>query len=239
MPGPTRAISTGTIVAFAVGAAAGVLAAMLACLSCRRDRGESAAPAAAAPAAPAPVTVTNVVQTVETVTNTVTLVVTNEVAAVPPPRVLSRRKTAPYSVVCEVMGPDELRVQLSKAGARTISASAGSVALVEAPDRAVEALVGEGMFRVEALKPEAKVAHGVLPLRAGAEPSDERLAKVRIVPVSAIDVGEVSAAVVALGGEGKAEVEEGRPVVRATVSEKAVLELARRGDVLRIDGGRQ
>lgn len=237
MPGPTRAISTSTVVAFAIGAVVGAAAVALVCASSCGGRGESAAPVAAEPAAPAPVTVTNVVQAVETVTNAVTLVVTNEVAAVPPPRVLSRRKTAPYTVVCEVMGPEELRAQLSKAGARTISASAGSVALVEAPDRAVEALEAEGVFRVEAVKPEAKVAHGVLPLRA--EPSDERLVKVRIVPVSAIDVGEVTAAVAALGGESKAEVEEGRPVVRATVSEKAVLELARRGDVLRVEGGRQ
>lgn len=231
-----RIVSAKTAVAFAAGLAAGAAALALVCP--RRDcpgRGECAAPQPAAPSAP--VEVTNVVSVVETVTNAVTVAVTNVVAAVPPPRVLSRRKTAPYEVVCEVMPPERLRLALSKAGARAISVSAGSVAVVEANDRAVAALKGEGVFRVAAVSPESKVAHGLLPLRPGAEPSAEVSRHVRVVPVSAIDVGEISSAVTALGGTFEAVLEEGRPVVKAVVSEKGVLELARRGDVLRVEGG--
>ncbi|MBQ6135767.1 MAG: hypothetical protein IJI73_00165, partial [Kiritimatiellae bacterium] len=201
-----------------------------------RRGGSAAVPAGPARVAVAEqVVVTNVVAVTEVVTNTVT--VTNEVAAVPPPRVLSRRKTAPYTVVCGVMRPEELRGSVSKAGARAISALPASVALVEANDRAVSALRDDGVFRVEELRAADKIARGVLPLRAGAEPSAEGTVSVKISPLSAIDVGEISSAVAALGGEAKEDFEEGRPVVRATLSEKAVVELARRGDVLRIDGG--
>ena len=130
MPSPLQKTALVSAASFALGVAAAFGAFSLVASSLRasavRRGGSAAVPAGPARVAVAePVVVTNVVAVTEVVTNTVT--VTNEVAAVPPPRVLSRRKTAPYTVVCGVMRPEELRGSVSKAGARAISALPASV----------------------------------------------------------------------------------------------------------------
>lgn len=178
--------------------------------------------------------VTNVTEVV--VTNTVT--VTNAVELPPPPRVLSMRKTAPYRVVSGSLTPEVLRETLSKHGARVLTAAPASEALVEANDAMVSSMASDlALYRVEPLAPEEKIASGVLSANPESEGKSLVPVTVPIVirPMSSIDVGSIATAVKRLGGEATAEIVSGRPLVRATVSEQAVLELARRGDVRQIE----
>ena len=171
------------------------------------------------------VTVTNVVDVTRevVVTNTVTreLTVTNVVIEKrEAERVLSARRTAPYRVSAGKLDEATLRKLISEAGARTIACEGGSVALVEASDKAVRAM--RAVADVEALSPEGKIA-----VDAGEN--------VRIVPLSSIDAAAVTRAVRELGGEIVQVVTVGSPAVRAKISYTAIRKLAERGDVRRIE----
>ena len=155
------------------------------------------------------------------VTNAVTVTVTNVVVEKREPvRILSARKTAPYVVSSPALDEGRLRKLLSDAGARVIDCAAGSVAFVEASDKAVGAL--KGVATVQALQPEDKVAAD----------AGER---VRVLPLSSIDVAAVADAVRACGGELVQVTTVGQPCVRAKISYKGIRKLASRGDVRRIE----
>jgi len=170
-------------------------------------------------ASPSSVTVTNVVEVVRTVTVTNAVTVTNVIFS-PVERTLSARRTAPYVVSSTTLDESRLRRFLSDAGARVIECSGGSVALVEASDKAVCAL--NGVAYVKALTPEEKV-------------SADAGEQVCVTPLSSIDVAEVVKAVRALGGEVKQVVTVGQPRIRAKLSYSAIRKLAVRGDVRRIE----
>lgn len=180
------------------------------------------------------VSVTNLTELV--VTNSVT--VTNVVELLPPPRVLSMRKTAPYRVVSGSLTPEMLREELAKSGVRVLVSAPASVALVEASDAMVAEVKGvAGLDLVEPLTPAEKISPGVLsakPETAG-KGLVPVLVPVVIRPMSSIDVGAIAKAVKDAGGEAVAEIVAGRPLVRATVAEQVVSELARRGDVRQIE----
>jgi len=169
----------------------------------------------------APVVCTNVVEVTRTVvvTNTVVVTVTNVVEQTRE-RILSARKTAPYVVSSETLDAARLRRYLSDAGARVIDSSVGSVALVEASDKAVASL--GSVVCVQALSPEAKIAPDVGEF-------------VSVTPLSSIDVTAVVKAVRLLGGEVTQVVTVGQPRIRARLSYSAIRKLAARGDVRRIE----
>ena len=166
---------------------------------------------------------TNVVTLTQnvTVTNVVTVVVTNVVDETLP-RVPSVRGTAPYAVTSSSLDAARLARFLSDNGARVLECGPGAVAVVEASSRAVSAIRAGGVVSLHALFPQDKVAAD-----AGS--------RVRIVPLSSIDVGCVSGAVEAAGGRVLGATSSGRPVVRAELSYRGVRELAGRGDVRRIE----
>lgn len=177
--------------------------------------------------------VTNVVETV--VTNVVT--VTNRVEIVPPPRILSMRKTAPYRVASATLVPEMLREALSRRGARVVSCVPASSALVEATDAMVAAMREDSaLYTLEEVGPADKIASGILPLVASSGPRPEiPPVPVLVWPMSSIDVGAISAAVKRFGGESAADFIDGRPVVRARLAPDQVRELARRGDVRQVE----
>lgn len=185
---------------------------------------------------PAPVVETQVVTNFVEVVVTNVVTVTNVVELKPPERVLSLRKTAPYLVTSDVLPAAKLVEHLSKAGARVLRAYPASRALVEANDTMVAAMGEEsGLYRVEPLAAEDKIGAGVLPLTEAGENAEPVTVVLVVHPVSSIDVGQIVTAINRLGGEAKAEIVEGRPLVRAKLSEDKVVELARRGDVRRIE----
>jgi len=169
------------------------------------------------PSAPVVETVTNVVEVtrVVTVTNEVVGTVTNVVEK-KDERILSVRKTAPYVVSSATLDEARLRRFLSDVGARVITCSAGTVALVEASDKAVGAL--GSVISVKPLAPEEKIAPD----------AGER---VSVTPLSFIDVAAVTKAVRDLGGEVTQVVTSGQPRIRARLSYSAIRKLAVRGDV--------
>ena len=183
------------------------------------------------------VTLTNFVEEVVTVTNGVT--VTNVVELKPPARILSLRKTAPYVVTSDTLPADQLLQRLSKQGARVVRVYPASRALVEATDAMVAGMREEsGLYRVEPLAAEDKVGVGILPLTTAGEKAKPQEVAIRVYPISSIDVGQIVTAVQRLDGEASAQIIEGRPVVLAKISTGVVLELARRGDVRRIERDR-
>ena len=170
-----------------------------------------------------PVTVTNFVEVTREIAVTNTVTVTNVVVVHrEAERVLSLRKTAPYSVSGCSLTPEQLVKLASAAGARVVECGAGAVALVEASDKAAGNLRAGGVLAVHPLAAEDKIA-----LDAGGE--------VRIVPVSAIDVAALTKAVRSCGGEILQVIASGSPAVRAKVSFAAMKKLAERGDVRRIE----
>lgn len=235
-----RALSARTVAAAVVcGLVLGATIALV--RHCTVRPGAPAASPAASVASAAPlvetrvetVFVTNVVETV--VTNTVT--VTNAVELVPPPRILSMRKTAPYRVASSTLPPEALREALSRRGARVVTCAPASDALVEATDAMVAAMREDAaLYRVEEIGPADKVAPGVLPPVASSDPRTEHPpVPVLVWPMSSIDVGTVVTAVRRLGGEATAEFADGRPVIRTRLAPDDVLELARRGDVRHVE----
>ena len=152
--------------------------------------------------------------------------VTNFVEAAPPgnPHRLSLRKTMPYVVTSDTLAGERLATSLSAAGARVVSIATVEKAIVEATDRAAEAIRDGGLCAIRALAPEEKL-HGV----AGG-------GAVKIIPLSSIDAGPISSAVKKLGGEPVAEIVGGRTEIRAELSHEDILKLAERGDVRKLEG---
>ena len=173
--------------------------------------------------APTGVVVTNFVNLTRLVVVTNTVCLTNTaVQQKEPERTLSLRRTAPYFVSGRSLGPGQLRALASAAGARVVECGTGALALVEASDVAAETLRTGGVLSVFPLSAKDKIAAGA----GGA---------VRIVPMSAIDVGAVVDAVRSCGGEILQVTSAGSPAVRAKVSFAAMKKLAGRGDVRRIE----
>jgi len=191
------------------------------CLATLVGCGREAPAPAEAPVAV--VTVTNVVETVRevAVTNTVTLTVTNVVIEKrEPPRILSKRKTAPYAAFTCALDAQQLRQALSHSGARVIECQEGAIALVEASDKAIASV--------------ATVVN-VKPLVAAEKIAADAGENVRIVPLSSIDTAEIAQAVRDLGGSVGQVVAVGKPAVRAKISYQKIRKLAERGDVRRIE----
>lgn len=151
----------------------------------------------------------------------------------PVPAVLSLRKSAPYVVTTDVLAPAQLREMLGKSGARVLNCFSASKALVEANEAVLKAMAADARYyKAEALSAEAKVQPDV-----PTGPASGRAA-VRLLPMSSLDVGEIVKAVVTAGGEATgAFAPSGRPFVNASVPADRILDLARRGDVLRIERG--
>lgn len=146
--------------------------------------------------------------------------------------VLSLRKAAPYVVTTDVLAPAQLREMLGKSGARVINCFSASKALVEANAAVLAAMRADARYyKVAALEAAAKV-------QADVPTAAEGPVRVRLLPMSAMDVGELVRAVVTAGGTAKgAFAPNGRAFVDATLPSDRILELARRGDVLRIEKG--
>ena len=195
-----------------------VLIAAVCCLSLLSGCGEKAPD-------PQTVTVTNTVDVVREVivTNAVTVAITNVVVEKrEPEKILSARKTAPYAVSSAVLDAARLRKLLSDGGARVVDCSNGAVAFVEAREKTISAICAGGVVSAHELSTDEKIAAD----------AGER---VRVVPLSSIDVSAVTAAIRSLGGEIVQVVTVGRPVVRAKITHQAIRKLAARGDVRRIE----
>ena len=159
--------------------------------------------------------VTNVVTAMRTVTVTNVVVERRE-----PERILTARKTAPYVASSAALDAGQFRKLLSESGARVVTCESGAVALVEASDKAVRAA---GLFAtVKPLAAEDKIA-------AGAD------GRVRVVPLSSIDLKPVGDAIRALGGRIERVVSTGSPSLTATMTRASIRKLAERGDVRRIE----
>jgi len=171
------------------------------------------------------VTVTNVIESVceVVVTNRVVVTVTNRVEVqCAPERVLSSRKTAPYAVSSQTLDAEGLRKVLSNAGARVIECGNGSVALVEASDKAVGAATMGGVVIARELTAADKIVSG----------AD---GDVRVMPVSTIDLRNVADAIRAEGGKVVQIFAVGKPSIRAKLAGEALRKIAVRGDVRRIE----
>ncbi len=169
------------------------------------------------------VVITNVVNITRevVVTNVVELTTTNIIELVKKP-ILSPRKTAPYLVSAPSLRLSELNDLLRASGVRIISSDPGAMAIVEAPSKVANELAIGGVMCVHVLTPEDKM---------GSEVGE----KVKITPLSSIDIKIVADAVRELEGELTQVVSTPRPLVRATLKYTALNELVKRGYILKIE----
>lgn len=148
------------------------------------------------------------------------------------PGELSLRKSAPYVVTTDVLAPAQLREMLAKSGARVINCFTASKALVDANEAVLKGMAADARYyKVEALSAEAKVS-------ADVRDAPEGPVRVRLVPMSSMDVGQIVRAVAEFGGEATGSfTPNGRPFVNATIPSGKIMDIARRGDVLRMEKG--
>ena len=163
------------------------------------------------------VVVTNVIEREVIVTNVV-------VEHREPERILSKRKTAPYLV----FGPDldvvTMRKVMSDSAARVVECKPGAFALVEASDKAVKS---------------APPLVTVVPMPARGKIAADVGEKVKIIPMSTIDVAPIADAIRALNGKIEKVLTVGAPAIRAKLSYVAISKIAERGDVRRIERDEQ
>ena len=164
---------------------------------------------------------TNTVEIVREVVVTNVVTVTNLVVEKPQP-MLSARHTAPYVVASASLDAGRLRKFLSDSGARVIECDSGSTALVEANEKSVLEMRSGGVVSAWTVSAEEKIAGD----------AGER---VRVVPLSSIDLSALATAIRDFGGEVVQVISIGRPAIRAKLSYSAQRRLAERGDVRRIE----